>query len=82
MKYLLQISKILLRKILREELDSHEKNISDLINSNLQTTIERIDKISTKMTELTASSDFTQKNIDKKIENAQQKIVNLEKNIN
>ena len=82
MKYLLQISKILLRKILREELDSHEKNISDLINSNLQTTIERIDKIFTKMTELTASSDFTQKNIDKKIENAQQKIVNLEKNIN
>ena len=43
---------------------------------------KRLDKISTEMIELTGSINFTQNYIDEKIENVQQKIVNLEKNIN
>lgn len=43
---------------------------------------KRLDKISTEMIELTGSINLTQNDIDEKIENVLQKIVNLEKNIN
>lgn len=34
--------KKLLRKVVKEELESHEKNINDLMNSNLQTTRDKL----------------------------------------
>ena len=64
---------------MKEELDSHGKNIKGLINSNLQVTNECLDEVSTNMLELISSLEFIQKNNDQRIENVHQKLVNLEK---
>ena len=64
---------------MKEELDSHGKNIKGLINSNLQVTNECLDEVSTNTLELISSLEFIQKNNDQRIENVHQKLVNLEK---
>ena len=51
-------------QIVKEELAAHEKNIKALINSNLQTTNERLDKIATEMDELSKSLEFMQSQLD------------------
>ena len=46
----------------KEEFNIHESNIKELINSNVNKTIERLDKLSSEIVDLTASLEFTQKN--------------------
>ena len=54
----------IIRQIVKEELAAHEKAIKALINSNLQATNERLDKIATEMEELSKSLEFTQSQLD------------------
>ena len=57
----------IIRNIVREEIKIYESNIKELINSNVNKTTERLDKLSAEIVDLTASLEFTQKNIDKEL---------------
>ena len=64
----------IIREFVKEELDSHEKNIKD---SNYK--LKCLDMVSTETAELYSSLEFTQKNNDQKMKNIRQKLTNLEK---
>ena len=53
----------IIRNIVREEFKIHESNIKELINSNVNKTTERLDKLSAEIVDLTASLEFTQKKL-------------------
>ena len=53
----------IIRNIVREEFKIHESNIKELINSNVNKTTERLDKFPAEIVDLTASLEFTQKNL-------------------
>ena len=71
----------IIRQIVKEELAAHEKTIKALINSNLQATNERLDKIATEMGELSKSLEFTQSQLDEELGNVKKDITKLENNI-
>ena len=52
---------VIIRNIVREGFKIHESNIKELINSNVNKTTERLDKLSAEIVDLTASLEFTQK---------------------
>ena len=52
----------IIRNIAREEFKIQESNIKELINSNVNKTTERLDKLSAEIIDLTASLEFTKKN--------------------
>ena len=54
----------IIRNIVSEEFKIHESNIKELINTNVNKTTERLDKLSAEIVDLTASLEFTQKKID------------------
>ena len=68
-------------QIVKEELAAHEKNIKALINSNLQTTNERLDKIATEMGELSKSLEFMQSQLDGELGSVKKDITKLENQI-
>ena len=49
----------IIRNIAGEEFKIHESNIKELINSNVNKTTERLDKLSAEIVDLTASLEFT-----------------------
>ena len=49
-----------IRTIVKGELAAHEAAIKELINSNMKSTNEQLDKLSTEMAELTKSLEHTQ----------------------
>ena len=53
----------IIRNIAREEFKIQESNIKELINSNVNKTTERLDKLSAEIVDLTASLEFTQKKL-------------------
>ena len=53
----------IIRNIVREKFKFHESNIKELINSNVNKTTERLDKFPAEIVDLTASLEFTQKNL-------------------
>ena len=53
----------IIRNIVREEIKIYESNIKELINSNVNKTTERLDKLSAEIVDLTASLEFTQKKL-------------------
>ena len=53
----------IIRNIVREEFKIHESNIKELINSNVNKTAERLDKLSSEIVDLTASLEFTKKKL-------------------
>ena len=71
----------IIRQIVKEELASQEKTIKALINSNLQATNERLDKIATKMGELSKRLEFTQSQLDEELGSVKKGITKLESNI-
>ena len=50
----------IIRNIVREELKIHESNIKELINSNVNKTNERPEKLTAENIDLSASLEFTQ----------------------
>ena len=52
----------IIRNIVREKFKIHDSNIKELINSNVNKTTERLDKLSAEIVDLSASLKFTQKN--------------------
>ena len=53
----------IIRNIVREEFKIHESNIKELINSNVNKTTERLEKLSAGIVDLTASLEFIQKKL-------------------
>ena len=52
-----------IKNIVREQFKFHESNIKELINSNINKTTERLDKLPAEIVDLTASLEFTQKKL-------------------
>ena len=52
---------VIIRNIVREGFKIHESNIKELINSNVNKTTERLDKLPAEIVDLIASLEFTQK---------------------
>ena len=67
----------IIRQIVNKELPEHEKTIEALINSNLQATNERLDKIATEMGELSKSLEFTQSQLDEELGRLKKDITKL-----
>ena len=53
----------IIKNIVREQFKFHESNIKELINSNINKTTERLDKLPAEIVDLTASLEFTQKKL-------------------
>ena len=67
----------IIRNIVREEFKIHESNIKELINSNVNKTTERLDKLSAEIVDLTTSLEFTHKKIDEELFQVKKEIKNL-----
>ena len=67
----------IIRNIVREEFKIHESNIKELINSNVNKTTERLDKLSAEIVDLTASLEFTPKKIEEELFQVKKEIKNL-----
>ena len=67
-----------LRTIAKDELSAHEAAIKKLINSNMKTTNEQLDKLSTEMAELTKSLERTQDQLDDELKTIKTDIKNLD----
>ena len=67
----------IIRNITGEEFKIHESNIKELINSNVNKTTERLDKLSAEIVDLTASLEFTHKKIDEELFQVKKEIKNL-----
>ena len=52
-----------IRKIVREELEDHQEEVSEIIKSQLTNTNERLDKISQEIVEITKSLELTQEEL-------------------
>ena len=57
----------IIRNIVNEEFKIHENNIKELINSNVDKTTERLNKLSVEIVDLTASLEFTLNRIDEEL---------------
>ena len=56
-----------IRAIVKEELEEHEKKLSEILKSQLQNTNDRPDKIHNKVLEITKSLEFTQGKLDEEL---------------
>ena len=63
-----------IRKIVREELEDHQKKVSEIIKSQLTNTNERLDKISQEVVEITKSLEFTQEELHDSLANVKNDI--------
>ena len=59
-------------------MSAHEASIKKLINSNMKTTTEQLDKLSTEMAELTKSLEHTQDQLDDELKTIKIDIKNLD----
>ena len=59
----------IIRNIVKKEFKIHESSIKELINSNVNKTNERLNKLSAEIVDLTASLEFMQKNKKKQKKN-------------
>ena len=67
----------IIRNIIREEFEINESNIKELINSKVNKTTDRLDKLSAEIADLTASLEFTQKKFDEELFQVKKEIKNL-----
>ena len=56
-----------IKKIIKEEFDKQEKNIDEMIKLHLQSTKERLDKISKDVIHVTTSLEFTKSTLYKEL---------------
>ena len=68
---------IIIKKIINEEFDKHEKKIDEMIKLDLQSTNERLDKISKDVIEVTQFLEFTQSTLDEGLGTVKNDIENL-----
>ena len=66
----------IIRNIVEEEFKIHESNIKELINSNVNKTTERLDKLSTEIIDLIGSLEFTHKNVDEELFQVKKEVKN------
>ena len=67
----------IIRNIVKEEFKIHKSNFKELIKFNVNTTTERLDKLSAEIVDLTASLEFTQKKIDEELFRVKKEMKNL-----
>ena len=58
--------------------DSHEAATEEILNSNMKSTNERLDKLSTEMAELTKNLEHTQDQLDDQLKTIKTDITNLD----
>ena len=68
---------IIIKKIINEEFDKHEKKIDEMIKLDLQSTNKRLDKISKDVIEVTQFLEFTQSTLDEGLGTVKNDIENL-----
>ena len=59
----------IIRKVVKEELEDHEKKFCEILKSHLETANQRLNKISDEVVELTKSLEFTQAEVKVEITN-------------
>ena len=59
----------IIRKVVKEELEDHEKKFCEILKSHLETANQRLNKISDEVVELTKSLEFTQAEVKEEITN-------------
>ena len=67
-----------IRTIVKDEPATHEAAIKELRNSNMKSTNERLDKLSTEMAELTKSLEHTQDQLDDELKTIKTDIIDLD----
>ena len=68
----------LTREIFREEFEKQQKNLLNLISSNLKITIKQIKSIKTEMNGLKKSIEFTKNVLEEKVQKCQEKAEHLD----
>ena len=71
----------IIRKVVKEELQSHEETFSEIIKSHLETTNQRLNQISGEVIELTKSLEFTQGEVKDEITNLKNDINEVKKEL-
>ena len=71
-----------IRKIVKDELASHQLAIKEMINDNIKVTNDRLDRISQDVTDLKQSLEFTQEQMKEEINKIKKDLKDLDKNIN
>ena len=59
----------IIRKVVKEELEDHDKKLCEIRKLHLETANQRLHKVSNEVVELTKSLEFTQAEIKEKIKN-------------
>ena len=59
----------IIRKVVKEEHEDHEKKLCEILKSHLETANQRLNKISDEVVELTKSLEFTQAEVKEEITN-------------
>ena len=57
----------MIRKIVKEEIEKHEEKIGDIINTQLENTTDRLERISQEVVRITKSLEFTQEQLDEEL---------------
>ena len=57
----------MIRKIVKEEIEKHEEKIGDIINTQLENTTDRLERISQEVVSITKSLEFTQEQLDEEL---------------
>ena len=71
----------IIRKVVKEELQNHENNIKELIDTNVKHTNERLDQLSSDIQDLKESLEFTEKEVNDKIVKVEKDVKNLQMNL-
>ena len=71
-----------IRKIVKDELASHQLAIKEMINDNIKVTNDRLDRISQDVTDLKRSLGFKQEQLKEEINKIKKDLKDLDKNIN
>ena len=68
----------LIRKVFKEEFAQQEKNISDLISGNFSIIKQQIEEVKKETLDLRKSIEFTENQVEEKVNNAENKLVDME----
>ena len=70
-----------IRKIVKKEIENHEKKVGEIIKTHLENTNNQLDRISQEVFEITKSLEFTQSQLDEELTKIKNDIGKLEAGI-
>ena len=72
----------IIRNIVKEELQSHEAIVQEIVSSHLKVTNKRLEKLSGEVSHITKSLEFIQKQLEDETKVIKKDIKTLQKNLN